>query len=44
MSAASFRAIGLTSPKTAPVVDADPRVEADLSTAGKGSSACQRGR
>ncbi len=36
MSTASFRAIGLTSPKTAfvvDVVDADPRVQADLSSA-----------
>jgi len=33
MSTAYFRAIGLTSPKTALVVDANPRVQADLSTA-----------
>jgi anti-sigma regulatory factor (Ser/Thr protein kinase) len=33
MSTASFRAIGLTSPKTGLVVDANPEVQADLSTA-----------
>ena len=33
MITASFRAIGLTSPKTASVVDADPRAEADLNAA-----------